>query len=116
MLLTEETFSWAFSIKVLNKDPSLRKWMLCRCKRLLDSLANASLEITSVLQGILGMFAQQTDLKDCQVDSDEDKIDSPIYMNRNHVVPRISEEHESVGEASRKGSNLRVHGFTKNMS
>ncbi|XP_061355687.1 uncharacterized protein LOC133300193 isoform X2 [Gastrolobium bilobum] len=89
---------------VLNKDPSLRKWMLYRCKKLLDHLTNASLETTSVLQGILGRFAQQTDLEDCQVDSDEDKSDSSIYMNRNYVVPRISEEHENIGESSGKVS------------
>ncbi|KAK7321646.1 hypothetical protein VNO77_32483 [Canavalia gladiata] len=108
--------------RVLDKDPSLRKWMLCRCKKLLDLLTNASLEITSVLHKILGMLAQQTYLEDCQADSDEDKSDSSIYMNRNHVVPKVSEEHESIGESSGKGSNLRVHvgssndGFTDKVS
>lgn len=96
-------------ILVLDKDPPLQKWMLRRCKKLLDLLSNASLEITSVLQGILGMFAQQVDLEDCQADSDEDKSDSSIYMNRSYMVPRISEEHENIGESSGKGSNLRVH-------
>jgi activating signal cointegrator complex subunit 2 len=99
----------AFHYKVLNKDPSLRKWTLRRCKKLLDSLTDASLETAPVLQGILGMFAQQTELEDCQVDSDEDKSESSIFMNRNYAVPRISEEHESIGETSQKGSNLRVH-------
>ncbi|KAL2574742.1 hypothetical protein AAZV13_17G205200 [Glycine max] len=104
-------------MQVLDKDPLLRKWMLCRCKKLLDLLSDVSLEITSVLQGILGMFPRQTDLEDCQADSDEDKSDSSIYMNRNYMVPRISEEHESIGESSGKGSSLRVHvgssdGFT----
>ncbi|KAL2583627.1 hypothetical protein AAZV13_14G082800 [Glycine max] len=96
-------------IQVLNKDPSLLKWMLCRCKKLLDLLSNASLEIASLVRGILGMFPQQTDLEDCQADSDEDKSDSSIYMNSNYIVPRISEEHESIGESSVKGSSLRVH-------
>ncbi|RDY10195.1 hypothetical protein CR513_05326, partial [Mucuna pruriens] len=109
-------------IRVLDKDPPLRKWMLCRCKKLLDLLSNASLEIQSALQGILGMFAQQTDLEDCQADSDEDKSDSSIYTNRNYMVPRISEEHESIGESSGKGSSLRVRvgssndGFTDKAS
>jgi activating signal cointegrator complex subunit 2 len=68
------------------------------------------------------MFAQQTELEDCQVDSDEDKSESSIFMNRNYAVPRISEEHESIGETSQKGSNLRVHvgsssdDFTDNVS
>jgi len=96
----------SFLYKVLNKDPSLRKWTLRRCKKLLDSLTNASPETTSVLQGILGMFAQQTELEDCQVDSDEDKSDSSIFTNRNYVIPRISEELENIGERSQKGSNL----------
>ncbi|KAL2974133.1 hypothetical protein AAZX31_14G085900 [Glycine max] len=82
---------------------------LYRCKKLLDLLSNASLEIASLVRGILGMFPQQTDLEDCQADSDEDKSDSSIYMNSNYIVPRISEEHESIGESSVKGSSLRVH-------
>lgn len=81
--------------------------MLRRCKKLLDLLTNASLEIRSVLQGILGMFAQQTDLEDCHLDSDEDISDSSIYMNRNYTVTRISKEHESIGEASGKGNYLK---------
>ncbi|BAT82599.1 hypothetical protein LR48_Vigan07g265500 [Vigna angularis] len=109
-------------IRVLDKDPPLRKWILCRCKKLLDLLPNASLEILSVLQGIIGMFPQQTDLEDCQADSDEDKSDSSIYMkSKKYMVPRISEEHESIGESSGKGSNLRVYvgstdGFTDKVS
>ncbi|KAI4316625.1 hypothetical protein L6164_024589 [Bauhinia variegata] len=55
------------------------------------------------------MFAQQSDLNDCQVESDEDKSDSSLYMNRDYVLPRISEEHESIDESSTKGSSLRVH-------
>lgn len=55
------------------------------------------------------MFAQESDLEDCQIDSVEDKSDSSIYMNKNYVVPRISEEHESVGESSAKNTNLRSH-------
>ena len=106
MLLTDDAFSWPFSIQVLDKDPSLQKWMLRRCKKLLDLPSTASLEITAVLQGIIGKFAQQTDLEDRQVDSDEDKSDSSIYMNRNYVVPRISEERDSIGESSGKGGNL----------
>ncbi|KAE9588462.1 putative RNA recognition motif domain-containing protein [Lupinus albus] len=92
-------------MQVLNKDSSLRKWMLCKCKKLLDLLTDSSPEISSVLQGILEMFAQQADLEDCQVDSDEDKSDSSIYMNRNCVVPMISEEHDIVGESSGKVGN-----------
>ncbi|KAK7270866.1 hypothetical protein RJT34_26356 [Clitoria ternatea] len=95
--------------QVLNKDRSLRKWMLCRCRKLLDLLPNGSVEIKSVLQGILGMLIQQTDLEECQADTDEDKSDSSIYINKNFVVPTISEEHESIGESSGKVSNLRVH-------
>ncbi|XP_027330280.1 uncharacterized protein LOC113846343 isoform X2 [Abrus precatorius] len=108
--------------QVFDKEPSLQKWMLCRCRKLLDLLSNASLEITSVVQGILGILAQQTDLEDCQADSDEDKSDSLTYMNRNYVVTTISEEHESISESSGKGSNLRVHvgssndGFTDKVS
>ncbi|OIW19804.1 hypothetical protein TanjilG_24503 [Lupinus angustifolius] len=79
---------------VLNKDSSLRKWMLHRCKKLLDLLTNSSPEISSSLQGILGMIPQQADLEDCQIDSDEDKSDSSTYMNRN--------EHEIVGKSSGK--------------
>ncbi|XP_073224892.1 uncharacterized protein [Cicer arietinum] len=100
---------------VLNKDPSLRKWTLRRCKKLLDSLTSASLETTSVLQGIIGMLSQQTELEVCQVDSDEDKSDSSIYMNRNYVVLRISEEHESIGETSRKGSHFDNGGISRSM-
>lgn len=96
-------------MQVLNKDPSLRRWMLYRCQKLSKSLTNASLEVTTALQGILTMVGQQTDMEDCQPDSDEDKSDSLICISRNHAVPRISEEHESIGESSGKGSNLRVH-------
>ncbi|XP_057422922.1 uncharacterized protein LOC130716901 isoform X2 [Lotus japonicus] len=99
----------------LNKDPSLRKWMLRRCKKLLDLLTNASLEIRSVLQGILGMFAQQTDLEDCHLDSDEDISDSSIYMNRNYTVTRISKEHESIGEASGKAGSHFDNGVSRSM-
>ncbi|KAK2452625.1 nucleic acid binding protein [Trifolium repens] len=101
---------------VLNKDPSLRKWTLRRCKKLLDSLTDASLETAPVLQGILGMFAQQTELEDCQVDSDEDKSESSIFMNRNYAVPRISEEHESIGETSQKGSHFDNGGISRSVS
>ncbi|AES59339.2 putative nucleotide-binding alpha-beta plait domain, SPOC-like domain-containing protein [Medicago truncatula] len=100
---------------VLNKDPSLRKWTLRRCKKLLDSLTNASPETTSVLQGILGMFAQQTELEDCQVDSDEDKSDSSIFTNRNYVIPRISEELENIGERSQKGSHFDNGGVSRSV-
>ncbi|KAE9586208.1 putative RNA recognition motif domain, armadillo-like helical, SPOC-like domain-containing protein [Lupinus albus] len=79
---------------VLNKNSSLRKWMLHRCKKLLDLLTNSSPEISSALQGILGMIPQQADLEDCQVDSNEDESDSSTHMNRN--------EHEIVGESSGK--------------
>ncbi|CAL0332752.1 unnamed protein product [Lupinus luteus] len=79
---------------VLNKDSSLRKWMLHRCKKLLHLLTNSSPEVSSALQGILGMIPQQADLEDCQIDSDKDKSDSSTYKNRN--------EHEIVGESSEK--------------
>ncbi|OIW15577.1 hypothetical protein TanjilG_01100 [Lupinus angustifolius] len=92
-------------MQVLNKDSSLREWMLCGCKKLLDLLTDSSPEISSVLEGIIEMFAQQADLEDCQVDSDEDKPDSSIYMNRNCVVPRISEEHDIVDKSSGKVGN-----------
>lgn len=74
-----------------------------RCKKLLDSLTSASLETTSVLREILGMFTQQTEIEDCQIDSDEEKSDSSMFTNRNYGNPRISEEHESIGETSQKG-------------
>ncbi|XP_028796084.1 uncharacterized protein LOC114751590 isoform X2 [Neltuma alba] len=107
---------------VLDKDPSLRRWMLYRCKKLSNSLSNASLEITSAVQGILTIFGQETCMEDCLLDSDEDKPDSMNCMNRNHGVPKVSAEHESISESSRKASNLRVFvsssddGFTDKVS
>ncbi|KAK7291065.1 hypothetical protein RIF29_05934 [Crotalaria pallida] len=99
-------------MQVLNQDSTLRKWMLCRCKKLFDLVTNASPEISSVLKGILGKFAQQAGSEDHQVESDEDKSDSSVYMNRNCVVPRISEQHDIVGESSGKVSDkyLIAHG------
>ncbi|KAI4337044.1 hypothetical protein L6164_015502 [Bauhinia variegata] len=94
---------------VLKKDPSLGRWLLYKFKKLSSITSIASSEMTLKLQGICEKFAQQTDLDDCQVDSDEDKSDSSFYMNRDYVVPRISEEHESIGGSSIKGSSLRVH-------
>ncbi|XP_054819026.1 uncharacterized protein LOC129318325 [Prosopis cineraria] len=107
---------------VLDKDPSLRRWVLSRCKKLSNSLSNASLEITSALEGIFAILGQETCMGDCLPDSDEDKSDSVICTSMDHAVPKISEEHESIGESSRKGSNLRVHvsssddGFTDKVS
>ncbi|RYR06153.1 hypothetical protein Ahy_B06g085941 isoform D [Arachis hypogaea] len=85
---------------VLDKDPSLQKWMSRKSKKLLDLPTTASMEITAVLLGILGKFVPQTDLEDYQPDSDEDRSDSLIYTNRNYAVPRISEERDSIGETS----------------
>ncbi|KAL1315539.1 uncharacterized protein [Arachis hypogaea] len=92
---------------VLDKDPSLQKWMSRKSKKLLDLPTTASMEITAVLLGILGKFVPQTDLEDYQPDSDEDRSDSLIYTNRNYAVPRISEERDSIGETSgRVGSHF----------
>ncbi|CAL5206086.1 unnamed protein product [Lathyrus oleraceus] len=100
---------------VLNKDRSLRNWTLRRCKKLLHSLTNASQETTSVLQGILGMFTQQTELEDCQIDSDEDKSDSSIFVSRNYGIPKMSEERESIGETSQKGSHFDNGGISRSV-
>ncbi|KAK4274633.1 hypothetical protein QN277_017827 [Acacia crassicarpa] len=93
---------------VLDKDPSLRRWMFSRCKKLSNSFGNASLEMTSALQGILAIFGQETCMEDCLLDGDEDKSDSVNCIDGNHVVPKISEEYESIGESSRKGNKLRA--------
>ena len=52
------------------------------------------------------MFSQETNVEVCQVDINEDKFDSSIYLNKNYVVPRISEEHESICESFGKSFNL----------
>nr|KYP48671.1 hypothetical protein KK1_029654 [Cajanus cajan] len=77
-------------IRVLHKDPPLRKWMLCRCKKLLDLHSNASPDITSLLQGILGMFAQQADLEDCQADSNISLENVPVLKVGSHYDNGVS--------------------------
>lgn len=109
-------------MQVLDKDPLLRRWMLSKCKKLFNPLGNTSLDMTSTLQGILAILGKETCMEDCLLDSDEDKSDSVNCINRNHVVLKSSEEHDSTAQSFRNGSNLRAlksssdDGFTNKVS
>ncbi|KAA8537846.1 hypothetical protein F0562_027574 [Nyssa sinensis] len=95
---------------VIVKDPSLRSWIFSKYKKLCK-LASSQIvsELTSVLEGIFESFTDLVKAEDSQVDSDEDNSDPSKYINRQYLVPRISNQHEPTSEVSGKDCSSRVH-------
>lgn len=102
----------ALFVQVLNKDPSLRSWMFLKYKKLCKSASShVVLELTSTLERIFESFAELTQVEDSQVDSDEDTSDPSKYINRQYLVPRISNKHEGSSEISGIDT-MRIHDGT----
>ncbi|KAK9271180.1 hypothetical protein L1049_026769 [Liquidambar formosana] len=94
---------------VLGKDPSLRNWIFSKYKKLCKSASSEAVtEITSTLEGLSKYFAELLKVEDSQVDSDEDDSDPSKYINRQYLVPRISNQHETSCEISGNVGTSRV--------
>ncbi|XP_065880709.1 uncharacterized protein [Euphorbia lathyris] len=78
---------------VLGSNTSLRRWMFSKYKKLcnMPSFIAAS-DIRSTLQRIFESYTELSN--DSQVDSDEDESDSSKFINKQSLVPRISDQHE----------------------
>ncbi|CAK7347440.1 unnamed protein product [Dovyalis caffra] len=89
---------------VLGNNASLRSWMFSKYKKLcnIPSFIAAS-DIRSALEGICKSFAEFNKLDDSQIDSDGDDSDPSKFVNRQYLVPRMSNEHEVPGEPAGTG-------------
>ncbi|OVA09366.1 RNA recognition motif domain [Macleaya cordata] len=93
----------------LNKDPSLRDWIFSKYNKICKSMSSeAASEISSALKGIFGSFLELAKEVICQEDSDDDNSSPSKHMNRQYLMPVISNQHESSVEQS--GRDSRVHG------
>ncbi|KAJ9674235.1 hypothetical protein PVL29_023657 [Vitis rotundifolia] len=98
---------------VLDKDPSLRSWMFLKYKKLCKSASSQVVsEFTSALERIFESFTELSQVEDSQVDSDEDTSDPSKYINRQYLVPRISNKCEGSSEISGKDCTSRAHDVT----
>ncbi|XP_052203124.1 uncharacterized protein LOC127808590 [Diospyros lotus] len=94
---------------VVDKEPSLRRWIFSKYKKLCKSAAPEVVsEVTSVLDGIFESFSELVKLEDSQLDSDEDDSDPLKYVNRQYLVPGMSET-EASPKVSGRDSSPKVH-------
>ncbi|KAL6995375.1 hypothetical protein U1Q18_005512 [Sarracenia purpurea var. burkii] len=94
---------------ILGKDPSVRKWIFSKYKRLSESASSEVVsEVTSGLEGIFESFTELVKLEDSPVDSANDGSDCSKYINRQYLVPGMN-QHEMSSEVSRRDCISRVH-------
>ncbi|CAL5418060.1 unnamed protein product [Camellia sinensis] len=95
---------------VVGKDPSLRRWIFSKYKKLCKSASSEVVsEVTSVLEQMFESFTELVKLEDIQVNNDEDDSNPSKYINRQYLVPRRStNQHESSSDVSGR-DNSRVH-------
>ncbi|KAH7845067.1 hypothetical protein Vadar_025233 [Vaccinium darrowii] len=92
------------------KDPSLRKWIFSKYKKLSKSSSSEIVsEVSSVMEGIFLSFAEQVKLEDSGVHSDEDDSNPSKYINRQYLVSRSSNQLDTSSEVSRRECKSRVY-------
>ncbi|ESR46868.1 hypothetical protein CICLE_v10003334mg [Citrus x clementina] len=85
----------------LGKNPSLRRWMFSRYKKLCNlSSSNALPELSSALKRIFESFSEVAKEEGSEVDSDEDDSDPSKYANQQYLVARSANQHETSRELS----------------
>ncbi|KAF8410212.1 hypothetical protein HHK36_002734 [Tetracentron sinense] len=95
---------------VLGKDPSLRGWMFSKYNKLCKSACSQGVsEISSALEGIFESFPELVKDVDSQEDSNEGNSDPSKYINRQYLIPRISNQHENSAEISGRDCSSRIH-------
>ncbi|KAF2309669.1 hypothetical protein GH714_004529 [Hevea brasiliensis] len=93
---------------VLGNNASLRSWMFSKYKKQCNvpSFIAAS-KIRSTLERIFESYTELSKLEDSLMDSDEDDSDASKFINRQYLVPRISNQHEISNDLSSKdGTSL----------
>lgn len=68
-------------------------------------------EIRSALEGICKLYAE---FYDSQIDSDGDDFDPSSLVNRQYLVPRISNQHIVSGELAGKDGKLSAYARSHN--
>lgn len=97
-------------VQALGKNPSLRRWMFSRYKKLCNlSSSNALPELSSALKRIFESFSEVAKEEGSEVDSDEDDSDPSKYANQQYLVARSANQHETSRELSGNESNSRVN-------
>ncbi|GMH17976.1 hypothetical protein Nepgr_019817 [Nepenthes gracilis] len=93
---------------VIRKDPSLKRWMFSRYKKLCNSAPSPVVsEITIGLQEIFDSFTDLLKEEYDKEDSDEDISDPSKHVNRQYLVQRISNQRKSSADG--KDFTLRAH-------
>ncbi|KDP41631.1 hypothetical protein JCGZ_16038 [Jatropha curcas] len=101
---------------VLGNNASLRSWMFLKYKNLcnMQSSVDAS-EIRSSLEGIFDSYTELSKLEGSQMDSDEDDSDTSKLVSWQHMVSKISNQHEILAELPGKDGTSHDNGGSRSM-
>ncbi|KAK6938584.1 RNA recognition motif domain [Dillenia turbinata] len=95
---------------VISRHPSLRRWLLRRYIKFNKLVPpQVASEVTSLLGEIVESLTETTKIENEDGDSDGDNSEPSIHINRNYVVSRLSNQHETLSEISGTDSTSRVH-------
>uniref|UniRef100_A0A1D1XE97 Actin cytoskeleton-regulatory complex protein PAN1 n=1 Tax=Anthurium amnicola TaxID=1678845 RepID=A0A1D1XE97_9ARAE len=80
---------------VLDKEPSLREWLLLKYKRFCESLnSEAVAEVSHLLERVFGSLPEIIQDLDNGEDSDEGNFDPSKYINHKYLMHKIASRHE----------------------
>ncbi|GAB4852312.1 hypothetical protein Ancab_016504 [Ancistrocladus abbreviatus] len=93
--------------QVLKRDPSLKKWIFSRYKKLCNSAPSEAVsEVRAALVQIFGSFTV-VEIEENKEDSDEDSPDPSKYVDSQYL--RISNQRKSSSDVSGRGITFQVH-------
>ncbi|XP_073005408.1 uncharacterized protein [Typha latifolia] len=91
---------------VINRDPSLRRWIVSRYKRLcISESSEAVLEMSSYLEKVLGSLSGVVEERDRE-DSDEDNSDPSTFISPPYSVHRTPLQHNRNVHMSKRDLSL----------
>ncbi|KAH9623438.1 hypothetical protein KSS87_023139 [Heliosperma pusillum] len=103
----EGSQEWCLLRVILDRDPSLNKWIFSKYRRLQNSASSEAVsQVTSAFQGIFESFVKQ--LQD-RGDADDDSFDSSRYVGRQSLVHGMPNKRRMYRETSGKESSSQLH-------
>ncbi|XP_008792566.2 uncharacterized protein LOC103709136 isoform X1 [Phoenix dactylifera] len=97
----------SFMGMAINRDSSLRSWILLRYKKLSESLTQQAIsEISFSLEKVLGSLSEQVREVDSE-ENDEDSFDPSKYINHPYLIHKI--QHDNHVDVSKRGHSWRMH-------
>lgn len=102
--------------QVIYKEPSLREWLLVKCKRLRNSLHSEAMSgVTRLLERVFGSSPEIFQNLDNIDDTNQDNFDSSKNTNHQYVLHKSAGQHDksvdtSVRDLASKSNDLSVGG------